>query len=55
MPAIVSGVIEGSIAEELGILQGDEILLIDNSKMQDMIDYNFLSKTDFLTLKIKNW
>lgn len=53
MPAIVSGVIEGSIAEELGILQGDEILSIDNSKMQDMIDYNFLSKTDFLTLEIK--
>ena len=27
MPAIVNGVVEGSIAEELGIEKGDEILL----------------------------
>lgn len=53
MPAIVNGVVEGSIAEELGIEKGDEILLIDNSKMIDMIDYNFLCKSDFLTLEIK--
>lgn len=53
MPAIVNGVVEGSIAEELGIEKGDEILSIDNSKMIDMIDYNFLCKSDFLTLEIK--
>ena len=53
MPAIVNGVLEGSIAEELGIEKGDEILSIDNSKMIDMIDYNFLCKADLLTLEIK--
>lgn len=53
MPAIVNGVVEGSIAEELGIEKGDEILSIDNSKMFDMIDYNFLCKSDLLTLEIK--
>ena len=53
MPAIVNGVVEGSIAEELGIENGDEILSIDNSKMIDMIDYNFLCKSDLLTLEIK--
>ena len=53
MPAIVSSVIEGSIAEELEIQSGDEILSIDNFKMQDMIDYNFLCKSENLTLEIK--
>ena len=52
MPAIVSSVIEGSIAEELEIQSGDEILSIDDTKMLDMIDYNFLCKSDFLTLEI---
>ena len=53
MPATVSSVVEGSIAEELEIKSGDEILSIDNTKMQDMIDYNFFCKSDFLTLEIK--
>lgn len=53
MPAIVSGVTEDSIADELGIEAGDELISIDNTKMLDMIDYNFLCKSDFLTLEIK--
>ena len=53
MPAIVNSVIENSIAEELEIEQGDEILSIDGNKMSDMIDYNFLTKSDFLTLEVK--
>ena len=53
MPAIVSNVIKGSIAEELEIQSGDEILSIDDIKMQDMIDYNFMCKSDLLTLEIK--
>lgn len=53
MPAIVSEVLEGSIAEELEIQSGDEILSIDDMKMQDMIDYNFMCKSDLLTLEIK--
>ena len=53
MPAIVSSVIEGSIAEELELQPGDEILSIDDIKMQDMIDYNFMCKSEVLTLEVK--
>ena len=53
MPAIVSSVIKNSIAEELEIQVGDEIVSIDDAKMLDMIDYNFLCKTDLLTIEVK--
>lgn len=53
MPAIVSSVIKDSIAEELEIQAGDEIISIDDTPMLDMIDYNFLCKSDLLTLEIK--
>lgn len=53
MPAIVSKVEDGSIAEELEIVQGDEIVSIDETQMLDMIDYNFMCKSDFLTLEVK--
>lgn len=53
MPAIVNSVIQSSIAEELEIESGDEILSIDGVKMSDMIDYNFYCKSDFLTLEVK--
>ena len=53
MPAIVNKVLSGSIAEELEIETGDEIVSIDDTTMQDMIDYNFMTKTDFLTLEVK--
>lgn len=53
MSAIVNKVLEGSIAEELEIEAGDEIVSIDEATMSDMIDYNFLCKSDFLTLEVK--
>ena len=53
MPAIVSEILEGSIAEELEIQPKDEIISIDNTKMSDMIDYNFLCKSELLTLEVK--
>ena len=53
MPATVSEVLPGSIAEELEISSGDEIISIDNTPMQDMIDFNFMCKSDFLTIEIK--
>ena len=53
MPAIVSSVIKDSIAEELEIQAGEEIVSIDDTPMLDMIDYNFLCKSDLLTLEIK--
>ena len=53
MPATVSKVLANSIADELGIETGDELLSIDDNKMQDMIDYHFLCKSENLTLEIK--
>lgn len=53
MAAIVDSVLENSIAEELEIEKGDEILSIDGNKMQDMIDYNFYIKSELITVEIK--
>lgn len=53
MPAIVNSVLEGSIAQELEIQKGDEILSIDGVKMLDMIDYNFYMKSELITVEIK--
>ena len=53
MPALVSSVIEGSIAEELEISKGDVILSIDGEKMQDMIDYKFLCKSELITVEVQ--
>ncbi len=53
MSATVNKIVPNSIAEELEIEAGDEILSIDETEMQDMIDYNFLCKTDFMTIEIK--
>lgn len=53
MPALVSDVISGSIAEELEISKGDIILSIDGEKMQDMIDYKFLCKNELITVEIQ--
>ena len=53
MPAIVNSVISGSIAEELEIQKGDELLSIDGNTLQDMIDYNFYMKSELITVEIK--
>lgn len=53
MPATVNSVVENSIASEIGICAGDEIVSIDGTKMQDMIDYNFLCKSELITLEVK--
>lgn len=53
MAAIVSSVEVGSIAEELEIETGDELLSIDGQIMSDMIDYTFYCKSELLTLEIK--
>ena len=53
MPAKISGVVEGSIAEELELAEGDELLAIDGVVPQDMIDYNYLCKDEIITLEIK--
>lgn len=53
MPAKISGVLEGSIAEELELCEGDELLSIDGVFPQDMIDYNYLIKGEEVVIEIK--
>lgn len=53
MPAIVNSVLANSIAEELEIEAGDEILSIDENQMADMIDYNFYCKSELITIEVK--
>ncbi len=53
MPAKISGVVAGSIAEELELEEGDELLSIDGEKPQDMIDYNYLCKNELIVVEIK--
>ena len=53
MPAIVSSVLSGSIAEELEIESGDILLSIDGVELMDLIDYNFYCKTEELTVEIQ--
>lgn len=52
MTAKVSSVIKNSIAEELNIEAGDTIISIDGTKMQDMIDFEYLCKDETITLEI---
>ncbi len=53
MPAVVNSVLENSIAQELGIEKGDELLNVDGCKLEDMIDYNFYMKSELVTVEIK--
>lgn len=53
MPALVSGVVPDSIAEELEITKGDILLSIDGESMQDMIDYKYLCASELITLEIQ--
>ena len=53
MPAKISGVIAGSIAEELGLEEGDELISIDGEAPEDMIDYNYFCKSEQFLLTIK--
>lgn len=53
MPAKVYYVNPDSIAEDLEIVSGDEIIAINDSHPQDMIDYKYLTCTEELSLHIK--
>lgn len=53
MPAIVSEIIEGSIAEELEIEKGDVLLSIDGETLSDLIDYRFYINSEELTIEIQ--
>lgn len=53
MPAVVSEVLENSIAQELEIEKGDKIISINSEKPQDMIDYRYMMCSEEIDLEIE--
>lgn len=51
--AFVLSVEEDSIAEEIGLEQGDEILKINDNEICDYLDYKFLSTAEEIILTVK--
>ena len=43
----------GSIAEELEIEPGDELISINDQKIEDVFDYHYLVNDDYLTVLIR--
>ena len=51
---IVENIIKGSIADEIGLEPGDEILSINGNKIVDIIDYKYQISDEYITLEIKS-
>jgi putative radical SAM enzyme (TIGR03279 family) len=51
-PAEISGVVPGSIAEEVGFSPGDRLATVNGQPLRDLIDYQFLCADEFLTLEV---
>ena len=47
---IIKMVQPGSIAEELEIEPGDELISINDQKIEDVFDYHYLVNDDYLTV-----
>lgn len=53
MPAIISEVMNDSIAQELGFDKGDKILSINGEKMKDLIDYRFAVNSECIEIELE--
>jgi putative radical SAM enzyme (TIGR03279 family) len=51
--AIVETVIPGSIAAEIGINPGDEILAVNDQKLQDLIDYQYAIADEIINITVR--
>lgn len=54
MPAIISNIEENSIAEDLGLVKGDELLFINTKKPLDYIDYQEALYSEEIEIHIKH-
>ncbi|MDO4793062.1 MAG: DUF512 domain-containing protein [Filifactor alocis] len=50
---IIHSIEQGSIAEELGIEPGDILLSVNGEKIEDIIEYNYLTEDDYLEVEIQ--
>ncbi len=53
MAAIIKEVYPNSIAEELGLEAGDELIAINGEEIRDVLDYRYTVNDEFLTLTVK--
>ncbi|MBO8159559.1 DUF512 domain-containing protein [Thermosyntropha sp.] len=53
MSALIVEIIENSIAEEIGLEKGDELLTINGQNVNDILDYKFYSQDEFVQLEVK--
>jgi putative radical SAM enzyme (TIGR03279 family) len=49
----ITKVLSGSIAEELGIEEGDILLAINDQSIEDVFDYRYLLSDEFITLLVR--
>ena len=49
----IQGVLPDSVAQELGLEVGDELLSINGEAVRDLIDYNYHSEDEYLELEIR--
>jgi len=50
---IITEVLEGSIADELGIKPGDRLLALDDQPVLDLIDYKYFTSLNKYSLQEK--
>ena len=53
MAVLISGIEEGSIAEECGLEPGDQVISINGNEIIDVLDYRFYMTNEYLTLLVK--
>lgn len=51
-PALISGIVLGSIAQEVGFTPGDRLVKINGQYPRDLIDYQFLCSDEILNLEV---
>lgn len=49
----ITGIVPGSVAHEVDLQSGDELLAINNNKVQDVIDVQYYGAEEFLELLIR--
>ncbi|MDE7327064.1 MAG: DUF512 domain-containing protein [Lachnospiraceae bacterium] len=50
---IIKSVVPGSIAAELSLAPGDELMRINGKKIKDVFDYHYLTNEEYLTLIVR--
>ena len=50
---LIGKVLPGSIAEELEIEPGDEVLAVNGQEIEDVFDYHYLTNDDYVELLIR--